>query len=82
MISILPRNKGYTEQKDINQNIELQNKLLKNSIEALGNAYGFIDVYNLFLDRDYRIDSTLFNDGLHPSELGYEILASNVQARL
>lgn len=81
IVSILPRG-NRENQKEINQNIELQNALIKRSLDSLGNAYGFIDVFDYFLKDDYRIDSTLFNDGLHPNERGYEILTSKVQERL
>ena len=82
VISILPRNYGKKTQLEINRNIELQNKLIKNSLDSLGSAYQFIDVFDYFLEGEYQIDSTLFNDGLHPSEKGYEILTAKVQERI
>lgn len=82
VVSILPRNFGKKPQTEINRNIELQNKLIKKGLDSLGSAYRFIDVFDSFLDGEYQIDSTLFNDGLHPSEKGYEVLATKIQERI
>lgn len=82
VISILPRHRGKKKQEEINQNIEIQNSLIKNSLDSLGEDFRFIDVFDLFLNGEYRIDSALFNDGLHPSEKGYEILVSEIQKRI
>jgi len=82
VVSILPRDFGKKPQEGINQNIELQNEIIKNGLDSLGSAYQFIDVFNSFLGKEYQIDSTLFKDGLHPTEKGYELLAAKVQKRI
>lgn len=82
VISILPRNYGNREQENVNRNIELQNKLIENSLDSLGGRYRFIDAFDCFLNEEYQINSMLFNDGLHLNESGYEILTSNVLDRL
>lgn len=82
VVSILPRNFGKKPQVEVNQNIELQNELIKNGLDSLGSANQFIDVFDSFLAREYQIDSTLFDDGLHPSEKGYEALAIKIQERI
>ena len=77
-ISILPRNVKGKQSKSVSQNIELQNELIVNTLDSMHFNYKYIDVFDSFLEEGYSINEDLFNDGLHPSSMGYELLTSKV----
>lgn len=66
VIGILPR-RGM-EQRINGINAELQKKLLKT--DAV-----YVDLTPFLVKKDGRIDESLFDDGLHPNEKGYEKIA-------
>jgi len=70
VFSILPR---HFEQdiEGINQKIKAMNAKLRPMIEAKG--WHYLDVYDQFMAGD-DINRDLYNDGLHPSDHGYEIM--------
>lgn len=82
VVSILPRNYNGKQSIGVNQNIELLNQMIKKDVDSKGNAYKFIDVFNLFLDEGYHTNMRLFKDGLHPNVEGYEVLSAKVQSKL
>lgn len=82
VVSILPRNYKGMQPIGVNQNIELLNQMIKNDVDSMGDAYKFIDVFELFLDEDYHTNMRLFKDGLHPNVEGYEVLSAKVQSKL
>lgn len=78
LISILPRNIKWNESEKVNVNIEMQNKIIKDSLDKMHYNYKYIDVFYLFLDEGYEVKKNYFYDGVHPSREGYEILSSKV----
>jgi hypothetical protein len=82
VISILPRNLNGKQSSGVNQNIELLNNQIQNSLDSLGTNYKFIDVFDYFLEDDYRINFRFFKDGVHPNAEGYVLLTSVVQKKL
>ncbi len=71
LFSILPRNYNNSE-PPINERIIKLNKSIQKATTSVPNIT-YIDAYNEFLD-DGTTNMTLFIDGLHPNQLGYEIL--------
>lgn len=71
LFSILPRNYNNSE-PPINDRIIALNKSIQKATTSVSNIT-YIDAYDEFLD-DGTTNMTLFIDGLHPNQLGYEIL--------
>jgi lysophospholipase L1-like esterase len=42
----------------------------------------YADAGNLFLKKDRKIDESLFSDGLHPNEKGYEKLGKFINTQI
>lgn len=82
VVSILPRNYNGEQSIGVNQNIELLNQMIKSDVDSRGDAYKFIDAFDIFLDEGYQTNMRLFKDGLHPNVEGYELLSAKVQSEL
>jgi lysophospholipase L1-like esterase len=63
---------GIFPRRDREARIKGLNKLLKKTAKEAG--AGFNDPGQVFL-RKGKIDESLFLDGLHPNEAGYELIA-------
>lgn len=75
VFSILPRRFENDPEEQYNANIRLMNRAISVEIGArwMGTV-SYIDVYDLFLDKDGELNMNLTYDGLHPNPEGYEIL--------
>ncbi len=71
VISILPRRGDSECQKIKENNIE---------IKSLAEKYGYtyVDLYDKFT-KDNKVNESLFKDGLHPNEKGYQLLTDNLK---
>lgn len=69
VIGILPRRNNEQWVKTINQSI-------RQMTEQAG--YQFTDVGKPLLQKDGKINESLFNDGLHPNEKGYGLIANEI----
>lgn len=81
-VSILPRNSQGKQDTTVNINIQLQNEMIKNSIDSLGEGYDYLDAYDGFIEIGHKVRMDLFKDGLHPNENGYYVLAKYVRKKL
>ncbi len=72
VIGLLPR-------RDMEERIARINDLLSNKIQKMDLT--FRDPGRRLLGRDGRIDESLFRDGLHPNEKGYERIAPEISGR-
>ena len=72
VVGILPR-RG----EDLCKKIEENNAAIE--ILSAKYAYTYIDLYNLFVTNDYKVNESLFKDGLHPNRKGYRILTDNLK---
>ena len=66
----------------MNLNIELQNAVLKDSLQSSSLRFTFVNAFPYFLGDGYEIDEDLLYDGLHPSPEGYEVLTRRVREKL
>ena len=82
VVSILPRNYFGKQDTSVNQNIELQNAVLKDSLRSSSLRFTYVNAYSYFLGDGYEIDEDLLYDGLHPSPEGYEVLTRKVREKL
>lgn len=73
LMGILPR-------KEMEERIAKLNKLIEKS--DMGKNVLYADAGKLFLKIDKKIDDTLFIDGLHPNEQGYEKLGAYIAAHV
>ena len=70
VVSILPR-RG----KELCQKIKENNEVIHSLADKY--QYTYIDLYNPFIkDGDYKVNESLFKDGLHPNKKGYELMTS------
>jgi len=81
-VSILPRNSKDKQGNEANKNINLQNKLILDSLENSGLSFKYVNAFDAFLDSNFEIKKTLFTDGVHLSAEGYELLTDLVQKKL
>lgn len=65
VVGILPRT-------NLEKRIQQLNRQL---CESIGGNCTYIDLFHLLTDKDGVISSSLFRDGLHPNEKGYEVIA-------
>ena len=72
VVGILPR-RGEDLCKKIEENNAAIEKL------SAKYAYTYIDLYNLFVTDKYKVNESLFKDGLHPNRKGYRILTDNLK---
>lgn len=78
-VSILPRNSHWRESEKVNENIEIQNEMIKNYLDEEHFNYKYVDAFYLFLEEEgYQIKEKFFYDGIHPSKEGYEVLSAKV----
>lgn len=78
VISVLPRNmKGDAE--DINQKICVFNNLVKEACTA--HCWDYVDAYAV-MQENGTIKWEYYTDGLHLSDVGYEILTYEIRKRL
>ena len=82
VVSILPRNYLGEQDTSVNLNIELQNAVLKDSLQSSSLRFAFVNVFPYFLEKGYEIDEDLLYDGLHPSPEVYEVLTRRVREKL
>lgn len=73
LIGILPRRNQETRIKRLNTLLEKASKTLQINYLSIGNA---------LLGKDEMINESLFRDGLHPNEKGYEKLAPQIKTYL
>lgn len=76
LYSVLPRNFG-TESADTNDYIQAFNSIIKSKIVDYKQIV-YLDVYDEFIDVNGNIKPELYNDGLHLSFVGYEILSNKL----
>lgn len=70
VVGILPRRGAEKEVKNINRDIKQM---------ALKNGYKFCDAGSLLLQKDGKVNESLFvGDGLHPNEKGYHLIAPEI----
>ena len=79
VVSILPRNLHDRQDEGVNKFIESFNQGLKERVVRDVENGTFVDVFPFFLDDGYEIKKELFNDGLHPSPAGYEVLSNELK---
>lgn len=79
VVSILPRNLHDRQDEGVNKFIESFNQSLKERVVRDVENGTFVDVFPFFLDDGYEIKKELFNDGLHPSPAGYEVLSNELK---
>ena len=72
VVSILPR-RG----EDLCKKIEENNAEIAKLTGKY--AYTYIDLYPLFILDDYKVDESLFKDGLHPNKKGYQLITDNLK---
>ena len=78
LVSILPRNSHWKESVKVNENIEIQNEMIKKYLDEERFNYRYVDAFYLFLEKGYQIKKDFFYDGIHPSKEGYEVLSTKV----
>jgi lysophospholipase L1-like esterase len=80
LLGLLPRG---TPDDPIRQRIIETNALLADYADAKrGDAVTFLDLGSRFLDADGRIPKTLMDDGVHPTQAGYQIWAEAIEPRV
>ena len=72
VVSILPRRGEDLCTKIEENNIE---------IEKLSTKYSntYVNLYTLFITDDYKVNESLFKDGLHPNKKGYQLITDNLK---
>lgn len=60
--------------------IKIVNQHLKAHCGLIGVEY--LDLYSLLVNEDELFDERYTNDGIHPNELGYNIIANEINKRL
>lgn len=71
VIGILPRREHEQWVDNINRQIEKT---------ALQDGFVYQNAGNILLDANGKLDESLFSDGLHPNEKGYELLGAFISA--
>ena len=71
VLGILPR-RG----EDLCQKIKENNALIAKLVEKY--TYSYVDLYDLFVTDEYKVDESLFKDGLHPNKKGYQVITDNL----
>ena len=70
--SILPRRGEDLCKKIEENNIEIEKLSTKY-------AYTYVNLYTLFITDDYKVNESLFKDGLHPNKKGYQLITDNLK---
>ena len=81
VISVLPRDRLYKENNALNPYIKTLNDTLESSLDQQKFKSSFVNAYPYFL-KDSAIIRDYYNDGLHLSEEGYDLLSSLVRRPL
>ncbi len=81
-VSLLPRNSSYSQDSTVNMNIQQLNRELHDTLRTMNINFKYVDVFDKFIDKDYKIKMDYFDDGLHPSKAGYDVLAREVEKKL
>lgn len=72
--SIIPRRFDNDPETHLNDNIRVINRAIAAEIASrAGEPIVYLDIYDLFLDKDGLMNMNLTYDGLHPNSEGYEI---------
>ena len=71
VVGILPR-RG----EDLCKKIEDNNAQIAKLTEKY--TYTYVDLNALFVVEDYKVNESLFKDGLHPNKKGYQLLTDNL----
>lgn len=79
VVSVLPR-AANGDRETINEDIASLNEGLKAWSTQKG--WTFVDAYPLFLEDDGHMNMNLYTDGLHLSNLGYDILGDLIKIEL
>ena len=72
VVSILPRRGEDLCTKIEENNIEIEKLSTKY-------AYTYVNLYTLFVTDDYKVNESLFKDGLHPNKKGYQLITDNLK---
>ena len=72
VVGILPR-RG----EDLCKKIEDNNAEIAKLTEKY--TYMYVDLNALFVTEDYKVNESLFKDGLHPNKKGYQLLTDNLK---
>ena len=72
VVGILPR-RG----EDLCKKIEDNNAEIAKLTEKY--TYTYVDLNALFISEDYKVNESLFKDGLHPNKKGYQILTDELK---
>ena len=72
VVSILPRRGEDLCKKIEENNIEIEKLSTKY-------AYTYVNLYTLFVTDDYKVNESLFKDGLHPNKKGYQLITDNLK---
>ena len=72
VVGILPRRGEDLCKKIEDNNIEIAKLTEKYT-------YTYVDVNALFMSEDYKVNESLFKDGLHPNKKGYQLLTDNLK---
>ena len=72
VVSILPRIGEDLCKKIEENNIEIEKLSTKY-------AYTYVNLYTLFITDDYKVNESLFKDGLHPNKKGYQLITDNLK---
>jgi len=80
LYSVLPRD-FTNDRPEANDNIREFNRMIRSEM-AEEPSVTYLDVYNDFLDDDGTINPQLYNDGLHLSPYGYEVLTYSLNKAL
>ena len=72
VVSILPRRGEDLCKKIEENNIEIEKLSTKY-------AYTYVNLYTSFITDDYKVNESLFKDGLHPNKKGYQLITDNLK---
>ena len=64
------------DEEEVNAKVKEANKLLKEY--AKEKDYKYIDIYDLLINDEGKLESKYFKDGLHPNDEGYKIITEKL----
>ena len=71
---------GILPRKDLEERVSVLNKEIAKI--STGMRVRFADAGKLFLNKEKKIEKSLFSDGLHPNALGYEKLGAFIEPQI
>lgn len=71
---------GILPRKDLEERVSVLNKEIAKISTAM--RVRFADAGKLFLNKEKKIEKSLFSDGLHPNALGYEKLGAFIEPQI